>query len=141
MWWLASWMGCGPGTPPTDGDTALSGTASGVAYTYNNSGTACLRTEGLAEVIVDFGDCLFCSEEIALSCEIEVDGDRIEVTAGGSLVVTPTCGDASTCAPVTTRCPLPALADGTWTLAYAGAEVPVQIPTADWVCTGDSAAL
>jgi hypothetical protein len=139
MWWLAA-LGCGP----EGGDDPLSASETpqeDVVLSYENTGVACLRNTGApeAELLVDFGDCLSCSQD-QLSCEAELEGDRIVVNAGG-LVVVSDCTEDSTCANVSVRCATPALADGPWTLVYAGLEVAVEVPASDWICTGPTGML
>lgn len=113
-------------------------------FTYEDVGVACLGSdEGDAtSIAVDFGDCLFCSTEVELACEATVDGDRIEVSAGGSLLVAATpCTYRSTCEPTMAWCEGPELPPGEYTLAYAGEEVLLTLPAEDPVCTGSSAAM
>lgn len=129
-------VGCGVEEPgsggaPTEGDDGV--------VEYDNVGVACLQTrsDGSAEVLVDFGDCAFGSFDLA--CVATVVGDRIEVDAGGT--VTDTDSTAGTCDNVAARCDPPSLGEATWTLSYAGVDVAVDTPTTDWVCTGPSAML
>jgi hypothetical protein len=143
MLWLALVACSGDDGPALGGERT--GTEDGDdRYLYEDVGIACLASVGgtRTEVQVDFQDCLFCFEA-DLSCEYTVDGTRIEVTAGGTLVLRECETSRSTCAPVTVACDGPILDAGTRTLAYAGREVTFEgpVPDEESICTGDSAAL
>lgn len=143
MLWLALAACSRDSGPELEGE--LTGTEDGDdRYVYDDVGVACIGSlrGGRTEVTVDFGDCLFCFRA-DLSCEVAVDGSRIDVSAGGTLVLEECAGYRSTCAPVTVACDGPNVESGTWTLAYGGAEVEFEgpVPDEERICTGDSAAL
>jgi hypothetical protein len=110
-------------------------------YTYEDVGVACIRTgPTAAEVLVDFGDCLCCSSDIAFNCDVTLRSDVLTVHAGGTLVVDRECDSCGTCEPTTVACDAPAMS-GDVTLTYAGRAVPLTLPSPDWTCTGSTAVL
>jgi hypothetical protein len=144
--WL--WAACaGPTEAPADSAAPTGSSDPGdtepperETIVYEDAGAACIeQVDGAARVLVDFGDCLFCSTNVQLWCEAALaEGGRIEVHAGGSVVVEDDCGTYGTCEPTTVWCDGPALAPGSYTLAYGEVTVPFEAPLAavDWVCTG-----
>ena len=107
-----------------------------------DSGVACI--EGPAgtrtDVIVDFGDCLFCSES-TLWCEATLKGTTVVVHAAGSVSTRDDCQTGGTCVPTHAVCDGPMLEPGDYTLSYGGVEVPFTLPAGTWTCTGESGVL
>jgi hypothetical protein len=122
--WALLVVGCGSG---------------GVVYTWSTGdGVACVRERaGGYAVEVDFQQLIECVDADAVSCEVELDGDRLVVTAGGRME-TSSCPPGGTIAPVAAECGPVDLADGAYTLAYGDREVAIELPLADGaeICTG-----
>ncbi len=112
----------------------------GQVHSFDMDGVA--RIESVApgehEVRIDFGECVLCKGEVDLTCTTSVDGDKIEVTAFGT-VDTTVCESWDECWTVQTdrrQCDPPTIAAGVWNLVYGEETVEVELPTSRWVCTG-----
>ena len=137
MWVLATWLACN-GAPTSDLGTVEKTDDGNHQVSYDDVGVACVHTteSGAVEVLVDFGDCLFCTTDLALSCEASVEDGVLVVHAGGALVVEQDCGEDGTCRPITTTCLAESVADGGYVLSYAGIDIPFAVPDTEWACTG-----
>jgi hypothetical protein len=134
---LASWLVACNEEPTSDLGTVTETPGGSYRVTYDDVGVACARSADTGvEVNVDFGDCLFCSDEIDLSCEILVERDVLVVHAGGSLLVSDDCGTQGTCEPTTAFCSLEGVAPGAYVLSYAEVDIPIGVPDGAWACTG-----
>src|SRR5262245_61482641 len=138
MWVLATWLACN-GAPTSDLGTVEKTDDGNHQVSYTDVGVACVHTrDGLVEVLVDFGDCLFCADEVELSCEAAVEDGTLVVHAGGSLVLLKDCEGDGTCQPITTTCTAPDVAEGAYILSYAGIDIPFAVPDEEWACTGQA---
>ena len=86
-----------------------------------------------AYVTVRLNECLSssCTSDMSARCDVEVTGDRIVISAQGSYTdesgASRTCTDD--CMVFDTACETPALAEGTYTVAYGEAEITLGIPS------------
>ena len=115
--------------------TGCPGKADTEEATYTDEGTACLdapEADGAAVVTVDPQVCLSssCDTLTFSDCSVTVINDTITVT---STFVVVTEGDTCTddCGMPTATCDAGALAAGTYTLVYGGAETTVTVPTTE----------
>ena len=130
------------GTPPED-DTATSAVEP-VAETIENTGYACIGSDkddnhDTAGVTVYLSDCLpSCSWGEAATCEATTTGDTVTVTASGSYSVgydDPSLDCPNICISLSATCEADGLANGTFTLAYAGATTDFSGPVTETSCT------
>jgi len=112
--------------------------------TIDNTGYACIGSDGddnhdTALVTVVLSECLpSCSWDEEATCTASTVGDTVTVTSSGRYAVGfPDDSDCpSICIQLDAICPVDGLADGSFTLLYAGAEVDFTAPVTGSHCTG-----
>ena len=81
-------------------------------------------------VLVTLEECAAgCAEDIEASCEVELAGSTLRISASGSYVVPGgSVACAAVCTAVTAQCESPPLAAGDYTVEYAGQTATLTVP-------------
>jgi hypothetical protein len=86
-----------------------------------------------AYVTVRLDTCLSstCTYNYAASCEVEVTGDRIVISAHGTYTDESGAGRSCSevCLTLDAACETPPLAEGSYTVVYGDEEIPLSIPS------------
>lgn len=102
-----------------------------------SEGEICLDAPALAsfaegdelEIVVLLDDCMACPKDFTVNCEVERDGDTINLLAAGSY--TQRSGPCDSCLDLKVGCVVGGLSPGTYTIRSGDNELQVTLPQAD----------